>query len=61
MLNRYDLSEPGLESWIKLNADYAKTWPNITIKREGPPDGKEFDGKPNKLEQYFSPNPGEGD
>ncbi|MBV8962869.1 MAG: DUF3470 domain-containing protein, partial [Hyphomicrobiales bacterium] len=34
---------------------------NITIKREGSPDGKECDGKPNKLEQYFSPNPGEGD
>jgi ferredoxin len=54
-------TEPGLESWVKLNADYAKTWPNITIKRDGPADGKEFDGKPNKLETYFSPEPGQGD
>ena len=54
-------TEPGLESWLKLNTEYATKWPNITIKRDGPPDGKEFDGVPGKLEKYFSPNPGEGD
>ena len=27
-------TEPGAEKWLKLNADYAKTWPNITLKRE---------------------------
>ncbi len=26
-----------------------------------PPDGKEFEGVPNKFEKYFSPNPGTGD
>ena len=26
-----------------------------------PADAKEFDGVPNKLEQFFSPNPGQGD
>jgi ferredoxin len=53
-------TEPGLEKWLKLNADYANVWPNITIKRE-PPDAKEFDGTPNKFEQHFSPKPGQGD
>jgi ferredoxin len=44
-----------------VNAQYAKTWPNITVKREAPPDGKEFDGVPDKFQKFFSPNPGEGD
>ena len=48
------------EKWLKLNADYAKTWPNITVKKAPPADSKEWEGKPNKL-QYFSPNPGSGD
>jgi Domain of unknown function (DUF3470) len=50
-----------LEKWLKLNAEYALIWPNITTKREPPPDAKEFDGRPNKLESYFSPHPGQGD
>ena len=53
-------TESGLESWLELNAQYAKSWPNITIKRPGPADGKDWDGVPGKLE-HFSPNPGEGD
>jgi ferredoxin len=53
-------TEPGLDSWLKLNADYAKTWPNITTKGEPPADGKEFDGVPDKLAKYFSPEGGTG-
>ena len=53
-------TEPGLEKWLSLNADFAKVWPNITVKREPPPDHKEWEGKPGK-EQFFSPNPGQGD
>ena len=53
-------TEVGVEKWLKLNADYAKIWPNITIKREPPADSTEWEGKPDKL-QYFSPNPGRGD
>jgi ferredoxin len=52
-------TEPGAEKWLKLNADYAKTWPNITVKKAPPADSKEWEGKPDKL-QYFSPNPGSG-
>jgi Fe-S-cluster-containing hydrogenase component 2 len=29
-------TEPSAEKWLKLNADYAKTWPNITVKRDPP-------------------------
>ncbi len=53
-------TEPGLEKWLPLNAEYAKIWPNITVKKTPPPDSKEWEGKPDKL-QHFSPNPGAGD
>ena len=29
-------TESGLEKWLELNAQYAKSWPNITVKREAP-------------------------
>ena len=51
---------PGLEKWLALNAEYAKIWPNITVKRDPPADAKEWEGKSGK-EAQFSPNPGEGD
>src|SRR4030088_3160242 len=53
-------TEPGLEKWLKLNLDLARSWPNITIKKEPPADAKEWDGKPDKL-ALLSPNPGTGD
>ncbi|HEY0145759.1 MAG TPA: ferredoxin FdxA [Methylovirgula sp.] len=54
-------TEKGLEKWLKLNADMAKTWPNISQKKAHLPDAKEFDGKQGKFDTYFSPEPGEGD
>ena len=27
-------TEPGLDQWLSLNAEYANQWPNITIKRD---------------------------
>lgn len=54
-------TEPGLEKWLEVNAEYAKSWPNITQKKDPPDDAKEFDGKPGKFEQFFSPKPGTGD
>ncbi len=53
-------TEPGLEKWLSLNAEYAKIWPNITVKKAPPPDSMEWEGKLDKL-QYLSPNPGAGD
>jgi len=53
-------TEPGLEKWLSLNAEYSKTWPNITTKKTPPADSKAWEGVAGK-EQYFSPNPGTGD
>jgi ferredoxin len=53
-------TEPDLEKWLALNADYAQIWPNITIKRDALPEAKEFDGRPGKL-AMFSKEPGKGD
>jgi len=54
-------TEPGLEKWLSLNAQYAKVWPNITVKKDPAVDAKEFDGMEGKLEKYFSDKPGDGD
>ena len=43
-------TEPNLEQWLELNAQYAKSWPNITEKKDAPSDSDEWDGKPNKRE-----------
>ena len=45
-------TEPGLEKWLEINAKYAQVWPNITIKREPPPDAKDWEGKPTRP-SYF--------
>jgi ferredoxin len=38
-------TEPSLEQWLKLNADYSKSWPNITQKKDAPADAKTWDGQ----------------
>jgi len=43
-----------------VNAEYAKTWPNISQKGEAPADAKEMQGVEDKFEKFFSPNPGSG-
>jgi ferredoxin len=53
-------TEPGLEKWLALNAEYARKWPNITQKGEPPKDAKEFDQVQGKFEKYFSDKPGSG-
>ena len=54
-------TEPGLEKWLEVNTEYAKSWPNITQKKESPADAKDFEGMEGKFEKYFSPAPGTGD
>jgi ferredoxin len=44
----------------KLNADMAKIWPVLSVKREPLPESAEFDGKAGKYEAHFSADPGEG-
>jgi ferredoxin len=47
------------EKWELLNLKYSNEWPNITIKKDPLPEWEEFDGVPDKLENYFSDKPGE--
>ena len=54
-------TEPGLEKWLGINAEYAKVWPNITTKKTPPADAKQWEGVANKFEEHFSANPGSGD
>ena len=48
-------TEPGLEKWLAINAEFVRVWPNITVKREPPPDAKEWEGKPDCI---YAPNIG---
>ena len=54
-------TEPDLEHWVKINADYAKCWPNISIKREPPVDAKQWECIKDKFATCFSAEPGLGD
>jgi ferredoxin len=54
-------TEAGLEKWLELNAEYSKNWANITVKKEAPPDAKDWDGVPEKFEKFFAPQSGTGD
>jgi ferredoxin len=54
-------TETGLEPWLELNAEYAKVWPNITVKRDPPADAKDWDGVPDKFKKFFSAKAGSGD
>ena len=46
--------------WLQVNSDYAKVWPNITVKGEPPADREEFERETGKYEKYFSEKPGKG-
>ncbi|GHB38082.1 ferredoxin [Pseudovibrio japonicus] len=54
-------TEPGLEKWVELNAEYSEKWPNLTVKKDQLPEAAEFDGVAGKLDKYFSEKPGAGD
>lgn len=53
-------TEPNLDKWLTLNADFAKIWPNITDRKDPLPEAKEWDGVADKL-QYLSAEPGKQD
>ncbi len=54
-------TEPGLEKWLELNRECAEKWPNITAKKDAPPDAEKYRNEKGKLDKYFSPKPGDGD
>jgi len=44
-------AEPDVGQWIEINAKYAPQWPNITAKKDPPPDAEEWLNKPDKLQE----------
>jgi len=53
-------TEPGLEKWLTLNAEYGSIWPNITQHGTAPADAKDWQGVPDKFAKHFSDKPGSG-
>jgi ferredoxin len=49
------------EKWLKMNAEFAVKWPNITRKGTAPADADAHKGEEGKFEKYFSPEPGKGE
>jgi ferredoxin len=54
-------TEPEAEKWIELNREYSEKWPVITKIKPALPEAEEYKTAKNKLEQYFSEKPGDGD
>lgn len=54
-------SDPEAEKWLDLNRRYSATWPVITRKKDALPDADKYVTTPNKYQEFFSPEPGEGD
>ena len=46
-------AEPGLETWLALNARMAAVLPVITAKSDPPQDREEWRGVPGKLEKVY--------
>ena len=44
-----------------MNATFSAQWPNITRKKDSPPDADEHKGEEGKYDKYFTPDPGQGD
>jgi ferredoxin len=54
-------TESGLDAWLEINTKFSAIWPNLSERRDPPPDAKQYDGEAGKFEKYFSEAPGEGD
>ena len=54
-------TDPGASDWVEFNRKWSEQWPNITEKKDPPEDAEKWKNVPNKLEEHFSENPGEGD
>lgn len=47
--------------YLELNRNFSEKWPNITRAKPKMEIAEEYKDKKNKLEQYFSEKPGDGD
>jgi ferredoxin len=50
----------GVQTCALPISKYSAEWPNISTKGEAPADADEFKDVKDKLEKYFSPEPGTG-
>ncbi len=44
-------------AWLELNSEYSKKWPNITRKKEPPPDADAWADVKHKYPEYFNKEP----
>lgn len=54
-------TQRGMEKWLELNREYSEKWPNITAKKNSPPDADAYRDEIDKFDKYFDPEPGTGD
>jgi ferredoxin len=52
-------SDAKAKSWVEINQNYAKSWPNITRKTDPLADAEDWNGKPDKAD-LLSAAPGKG-
>ena len=53
-------SNAGAEKWVEINRQYARLWPNISIKAEPPSDADQWLKVADKFQNEFSPKPSLG-
>lgn len=46
--------------WLEVNREYSSKWPNITQKKDAMEEAEKYRDMPNKFDEHFSENPGEG-
>lgn len=49
-------TEPDMEKWVELNAQYAQIWPSITKTKEPLVDADKWATVAHKYPEHFSPN-----
>jgi ferredoxin len=52
-------SEDNLK-WLEVNREFSEKWPNITERIDSMPEADKYEDTPNKYDQFFSENPGQG-
>ena len=60
MADDVDTEDDADGKWLKLNTEYAKVWPNITVKGTAPADADDYAKVKGKLATLFSTKPGAG-
>ena len=51
-------TEDNIEKWAEINRKYSEIWPNISEKKDPPPDAEEWQNVEDKFNSHFSEKPG---